>query len=109
MPAITLTEGVAKHIKEALVKRGTPDQLLRVAVRGGGCSGFSYHITYAEKATERDVVFERDGARVVVDPKSLIYLDGTELDWVQTLMQAGYQFKNPQVKSNCGCGESFQV
>ena len=82
---------------------------MRLAVKGGGCSGMSYHITYAEKAGERDAVFERDGARVVVDPKSLIYLDGTELDWVQTLMQSGYRFNNPQVKSSCGCGESFQV
>ncbi len=109
MPAITVTEQAAKHIREALLKRGTPNEALRVAVKGGGCSGFSYHITYVEKPGERDVVFERDGARVVVDPKSLIYLDGTELDWVQTLMQSGYQFNNPQVKSSCGCGESFQV
>ncbi|MBI3073118.1 MAG: iron-sulfur cluster assembly accessory protein [Deltaproteobacteria bacterium] len=109
MPAITVTERAAKHIREALEKRGTPDQVLRVAVKGGGCSGFSYHITYAEKPGVRDAVFERNGVRVVVDPKSLIYLDGTELDWVQTLMQSGYQFNNPQVKASCGCGESFQV
>ena len=79
-------------------------------MRGGGCSGFSYAIEFSdEPPRERDRVFDFDGLRVVVDPKSLFYLRGSVLDWEQTLMHHGFKFQNPNEKSSCGCGESFTV
>jgi iron-sulfur cluster assembly protein len=96
-------------------KRGTMDASLRLGIRGGGCSGFSYVIEFYDGAPHaRDRVFDytaSDGTsvRVVVDPKSLIYLAGTTLEWQQTLMQQGFKFSNPNEKAGCGCGHSFSV
>lgn len=96
-------------------KRGTMDAALRLGIRGGGCSGFSYVIEFHDGAPHaRDRVFDYtagDGTpvRVVVDPKSLIYLAGTTLEWQQTLMQQGFKFTNPNEKAGCGCGHSFSV
>ena len=78
-------------------------------MRGGGCSGVSYAIEFAEKARPRDQLFDFDGLRVVVDPKSLVYLRGSVLDYEIQLMQHGFKFQNPNEKSSCGCGESFSV
>lgn len=106
---VRLTPKAIAMSKSALVKRGTPDAYLRLGVRGGGCSGVSYAIEFSEKARERDHVFEFNGLRVLVDPKSLVYLRGSVLDYEVKLMQHGFKFVNPNEKSACGCGESFQV
>lgn len=106
---ITITESAAREIRKQAEKRGTPDAALRAGIRGGGCTGFSYLFEWADgEPRERDRIFERDGVRVVIDPKSLLYLKGTELDFVRTMMGYGFKFNNPNVKSTCGCGESVQ-
>jgi iron-sulfur cluster assembly protein len=114
-PSITVTQKAVDAIARQMKKRGTMDAALRLGIRGGGCSGFSYVIEFHDGAPHaRDRVFEytaNDGTqvRVVVDPKSLLYLSGTELEWEQTLMQQGFKFRNPNEKSGCGCGHSFSV
>jgi iron-sulfur cluster assembly protein len=108
--AISLTPKAVEMAKKQLAKRGTPDAAIRLGLRGGGCSGFSYVIEFSDDPPrERDRVFEFDGVRVYVDPKSLIYLAGTVLDWEQTLMYQGFKFKNPHEATSCGCGHSFSV
>ena len=107
--AVRLTKKAIEMAKGALVKRGTPDAALRLGVRGGGCSGVSYAIEFSDKVRERDNVFDFDGLKVLVDPKSLVYLRGAVLDYEVKLMQHGFRFVNPNEKSNCGCGESFTV
>jgi len=114
-PGISVSQAAVDVIARQLRKRGTPEASLRVGIRGGGCSGFSYLIEYHDGAPhERDHTVERvatDGSkvRVVVDPKSLLYLNGSELVWEQTLMRQGFKFANPNEKSSCGCGSSFTV
>jgi iron-sulfur cluster assembly protein len=108
--AISVTPKAVEMARKQLAKRGTPGSAIRVGLRGGGCSGFTYVIEYADDAPrERDRVFEYDGVRFFVDPKSLIYLAGTVLDWESTLMRQGFKFKNPQEAAGCGCGHSFSV
>jgi iron-sulfur cluster assembly protein len=106
---VRLTPKAIEMAKKALVKRGTPDGALRLGVRGGGCSGVSYAVEFSDKIRERDNVYDFDGLRVVVDPKSLLYLRGSVLDYAVELMQHGFKFQNPNEKSSCGCGESFSV
>ena len=112
---VTVSQVAVDVIASQMRKRGTPDASLRVGIRGGGCSGFSYMIEYHDGPPhERDHVVERvatDGSRVrlVVDPKSLLYLNGSELVWEETLMHRGFRFANPNEKSSCGCGSSFTV
>lgn len=107
--AITVTSSAAQKIKEQLGRRAqsTPTSGLRIGVRGGGCSGLTYVIEFADQPRAHDRVIEQDGVKVYVDPKSAIYLDGTELDYEMKLLQQGFKFKNPKAKSACGCGESF--
>jgi iron-sulfur cluster assembly protein len=106
---VRLTPKAISMAKSALVKRGTPSAYLRLGVRGGGCSGVSYAIEFSDKVRDRDNVFDFDGLRVIVDPKSLVYLRGAVLDYEVTLMQHGFKFVNPNEKSSCGCGESFSI
>ena len=106
---INVTPKAIAKAREAFAKRGTPNALLRLGVKGGGCSGFSYVIEFCDEARSRDRVFDFDGVMVVVDPKSLIFLNGTTLDYEVKLMQHGFKFVNPNEKSGCGCGESFTV
>ncbi|MDD9943805.1 MAG: iron-sulfur cluster assembly accessory protein [Myxococcales bacterium] len=106
---VYLTRKAIEMAKKALIKRGTPDASLRLGVRGGGCSGVQYAIEFADKIRARDNQYDFDGLRVIVDPKSLVYLRGSVLDYEIELMQHGFRFKNPNEKSNCGCGESFTV
>ncbi len=106
---VVLTDSAVTRLKALLEERKTPNAGLRIAVRGGGCSGLSYAMEWAEAAKERDKVFERDGVRVFVDPKSFLYLMGTELVFEQSLMASGFKLNNPQAKTSCGCGESFTV
>src|SRR6266536_1808995 len=106
--AISLTPKAIEMAKKQLAKRGTPEAAIRLGLRGGGCSGFTYVIEFADGAPrERDRVFDFDGVRIYVDPKSLIYLADTTLDWEQTLMHQGFKFKNPRETQTCGCGHSF--
>jgi len=106
---IEITPKAVDMAKKALLKRGTPEAALRVGVRGGGCSGASYVIEFADKIRSRDLVFEFDGLKVVTDPKSLIYLRGSILDYEVKLMQHGFKFLNPNERAACGCGTSFGI
>jgi iron-sulfur cluster assembly protein len=114
-PSISVTTGAANAIQKQIQKRGVPDTSLRLGIRGGGCSGFSYAIEFHDGPPRaRDRVFDvptTDGktVRVVVDPKSLVYLAGMTLDWEQTLVRQGFKFVNPNEKTSCGCGHSFTV
>ena len=104
-----ISDGAAARIKVLLAQRNTPAAGLRVAVRGGGCSGLAYVIEWAEASKERDKIFEKNGIRVFVDPKSYLYLMGSELRYEESLMASGFKLENPNVKAACGCGESFSV
>ena len=106
---IEISETAAARIRAMSAEKKTPRGGLRLGVKGGGCSGLSYLVDWAAEPSRLDQVFERDGARVFVDPKSALFLAGTVVDWQQTLMQTGFVFRNPNVKSACGCGESFSV
>jgi len=119
LPAKKAGVGISPQAVDAIArqmrKRGTPDASLRLGIRGGGCSGFTYVIEFHDgDPRARDRVFDHvasDGTkvRVVVDPKSLVYLNGTVLEWEQTLMRQGFKFANPNEKTGCGCGTSFSV
>ena len=106
--AVTLTEKAADHVQSFLAKRGKGVGL-RVGVRTSGCSGMAYKLEFADGVDANDVQFESHGVRVVVDPKSLPYVDGTELDYTREGLNEGFKFNNPNVKDECGCGESFNV
>lgn len=105
---ITLTENAARHVVDHLSKRGKGVGL-RVGVRTTGCSGLAYKLEYADDVRPEDHRFESRGVTVVVDPKSLPYVDGTELDFAREGLNEGFKFNNPNVKDECGCGESFNV
>jgi iron-sulfur cluster assembly protein len=106
--SITLTENAAQRVKGFLAKRGKGEGL-RLGVRSSGCSGKAYVIEYADAIQPEDRVFESHGVKVIVDAKSLIYLDGTEVDFSKEGLTEGFKFNNPNVKDSCGCGESFNV
>jgi iron-sulfur cluster assembly protein len=106
--AISLTPAAASHIEKYLARRGKGIGL-RLGVKTTGCSGLAYKLEYADDLQPEDVVFESNGIRVMVDPKSLAYIDGTELDFARDGLNEGFKFNNPNVQSECGCGESFQV
>ena len=105
---ITLTENAAKHVQAHLAKRGKGVGL-RVGVRTSGCSGLAYKLEYADVVHPEDLQFESHGVKLVVDPKSLQYIDGTVLDYTREGLNEGFKFQNPNVKDECGCGESFNV
>ncbi len=106
--AITLTDAAADRVKTFMDNRGKGVGL-RLAVRTTGCSGMAYVLEFADELDEGDVVFEDNDVTVIIDPKSLVYLDGTELDFGKEGLNEGFKFKNPNVKDECGCGESFTV
>src|SRR6187402_318934 len=107
---IHVSEQAVVFAREKLAQRGTPDAAVRLGIKGGGCSGFSYVIQYEDTPPkERDTVYEAGGVRFYVDKKSFVYLAGSVLDYEQTLMFQGFKFKNPQEASSCGCGHSFTV
>ena len=101
---VTLSNNAVTKIKQLTAEK--PEAGLRVKVVGGGCSGLQYRMEL-DSAHDRDKVFERDGARLIVDKKSFLYLNGSELDYAEELMSAGFRLVNPNVKRSCGCGESF--
>ena len=106
--AITVTQAAADHIKNYLAKRGSGSGL-RLGVKTSGCSGLASVLEVCDEIQADDVLFEQRDVKVVVDPKSLVYLDGTELDYVREGLNEGFKFQNPNEKNTCGCGESFQV
>jgi iron-sulfur cluster assembly protein len=105
---ITLTEQAAERVRLFMQKRGKGEGL-RLGVRTSGCSGMAYVVEYADHIEPEDLVYESHGVKVIVNPKSLIYLDGTELDYTREGLNEGFKFNNPNVKDSCGCGESFNV
>ncbi|MDO4695049.1 MAG: iron-sulfur cluster assembly protein IscA [Eikenella sp.] len=105
---ITLTEKAANHIRNFLTKRGK-GKGIRLGVKTSGCSGMAYTLEFVDEIQPEDLVFEGYGVKVFVDPKSHVYLDGTELDYTKEGLQEGFKFQNPNVKNECGCGESFHV
>ena len=108
-PIVTMTARATDKLKEVLEKQGRTDLALRVYVTPGGCSGFSYGMTFAEGQEEDDTVVNQDGVRVVVDPMSAMYLRGSEIDFVDALMGGGFALRNPNAVSSCGCGQSFKT
>jgi iron-sulfur cluster assembly protein len=106
--AISLTEPAAKHIKNQLNARGKGEGI-KVGVRTTGCSGMAYVLEFVDEISQEDQMFEGFGAKIFIDPKSLVYIDGTQLDYVKDGLNEGLEFNNPNVTGECGCGESFQV
>ena len=106
--SISLTEKAARHVARYIERRGKGEGL-RFGVRTTGCSGLAYKLEYVDEANPEDEVFESHGIKVYVDPKSLPYIDGTELDFAREGLNEGFRFNNPNVKDECGCGESFRV
>ena len=106
--AITLTESAAKHVSRFIEKRGKGVGL-KLGVKTTGCSGMAYKLEFADTPAPEDKLFESHGVKVFVDPKSLPYIDGTELDFVREGLNEGFRFNNPNMKSECGCGESFNI
>ena len=106
--AVTLSERAAQHVANFLAKRGKGVGI-RLGVRTSGCSGMAYKLEFADEAPEGDEVFVSHGVTVFVDPKSLPYIDGTELDFVREGLNEGFKFHNPREKDRCGCGESFRI
>ncbi len=106
--AISLTDSAAERVRSHLDKRGT-GLGLRLGVTQTGCSGYSYVINYADEIDGSDVVFEDKGVKVVIDPEALQLIDGTEVDFVKNGLNEAFSFRNPNIKGECGCGESFNV
>ena len=104
---ISLTESAATKIKTMLESRD--DIGIRPGVQGGGCSGFSYKLEFVKQEQDKDRIIEDKGVKIYIDPKSYLYLMGTEIDYIDDLSQAGFKFVNPNAKRTCGCGESFSV
>ena len=106
---IQLTETATTKVKEIMTQQNPAPAVLRVAVVGGGCSGFSYHMAFDNQENPTDNIYDFDGIKVAVDQMSEMYLDGVQIDYIETLEGAGFKFNNPNVKSTCGCGSSFSV
>ena len=106
--AVSLSESAARHVSNFIAKRGKGFGI-RLGVKTSGCSGMAYKLEFVDNTEAEDLVFESHGVRVVIDPKSLAYLEGTELDFVREGLNEGFKFNNPNVKDQCGCGESFNV
>ena len=106
---ISLTPNAVSKVKEIMAQQNPTPAGLRVGVVGGGCSGFSYSMSFENSAGMMDKVFDMEGLKVFVDATSVMYLDGCRVDYVETLEGAGFKFENPNVKSTCGCGSSFSV
>lgn len=105
---VTVTEAAAKHVNKYLARRGKGVGV-RLGVKTTGCSGLAYKLEYADEVAPEDVVFEDRGIKILVDPKSMPYIDGTELDFVREGLNEGFKFNNPNERDRCGCGESFRV
>ena len=106
--SITITPAAASHVQRSLVRRGK-GLGVRLGIKTTGCSGLAYKIEYVDEVSPEDQVIDVHGLKVVIDPKSLAYLDGTELDYVREGLNEGFRFTNPNERDRCGCGESFRV
>src|SRR3954464_5764297 len=106
---IKLTANAAKKVSSLLTRQGRPNGVLRVAIMGGGCSGLQYKMDLQDAPANRDILVESSGIKVVVDPKSALYVTGSELDYVDALQDGGFKVKNPNAASSCSCGESFSA
>ena len=106
--AITMTESAARHVQRSMEGRGKGAGI-RLGVRTTGCSGLAYVLEFVDELAAEDQVFESFGVKLIIDPKSLVYLDGTELDFSREGLNEGFKFNNPNVRGECGCGESFNV
>ncbi|MCP3867472.1 MAG: iron-sulfur cluster assembly protein IscA [Gammaproteobacteria bacterium] len=105
---VTLTEAAANHVLQYLEGRGKGVGI-RLGVRTSGCSGMAYVLEFADESSDEDLIFEEHGVKVLVDPKSMLYLEGTELDYTREGLNEGFKFNNPNAKDACGCGESFNI
>ena len=105
---VTVTEAAARHVNRYLTKRGKGVGV-RLGVKTTGCSGLAYTLEYVDELAPEDIVFEGHGVKVLVDPKSLAYIDGTQLDFTREGLNEGFKFNNPNERDKCGCGESFRV
>ncbi|MBS0304472.1 MAG: iron-sulfur cluster assembly protein IscA [Proteobacteria bacterium] len=106
--SVTLTENAARHVSSFIGRRGKGIGV-RLAVKPSGCSGLSYKLDFADEVAAGDLVFEQRGVKVLVDPRSLPFVEGTEIDFVREGLNEGFRFSNPLEKDRCGCGESFRV
>ena len=106
--AVTLSEAAARHVSRYIAKRGKGVGV-RLGVKTTGCSGLAYKLAFTDEVAPEDVVFEASGVKILVDPKSLPYIDGTELDFVREGLNEGFKFNNPNERDRCGCGESFRI
>ncbi len=106
---IQLTETASTKVREIMQQQNPSPTALRVAVVGGGCSGFSYHMAFDNAENPSDNVYDFEGLKVLVDQMSEMYLDGVQIDYIESIEGAGFKFNNPNVKSTCGCGSSFSV
>jgi iron-sulfur cluster assembly protein len=107
--ALTITDTAAARIQAMLAARGKPAAGVRVGIRTRGCSGLAYTIEYADEVAAQDEVVEEKGVRVLIDPKAVLFLLGTQMDFVEEKFKSGFTFTNPNEKGRCGCGESFHV
>ena len=105
---IHLTENAAQHVASYIAGRGKGEGI-RLGVKTSGCSGLAYVLEFVDETNAHDQIFEQHGVKVFVDPKSLVYLDGVEMDYVKNGLNEGFEFRNPNLKGECGCGESFTV
>jgi iron-sulfur cluster assembly protein len=108
-PIMTISAAAVARIKALLAKREVESDAIRISVRSGGCSGLSYEIEFAKDPEAGDETIERDGVRVFIDGRSVMFLVGTEMDYVEEMLQSGFRFRNPNERGRCGCGESFHV
>ena len=106
---LSLTDAAAERVKALLARRGKPSVGVRVGIRTKGCSGLSYTIEYADEKGKFDEVVEQKGVTVLIDPKAVMFLIGTQMDYVEEKLKSGFTFVNPNEKARCGCGESFHV
>jgi iron-sulfur cluster assembly accessory protein len=106
---VKLTASAARKVSTLLIRQGRPGGVLRVAVVGGGCSGLQYKMDLQDGPASRDILVESGGVRVVVDPKSALYVTGSELDYIEALSDGGFKVKNPNAATSCSCGESFSA
>jgi iron-sulfur cluster assembly protein len=108
-PIFTLTDAAARRVQEMLAARGKPSAGIRVSTRQKGCHGLAYTLEFADVKEEQDEVVESHGLSIFIDPKALLFVIGTEMDYVDEKLQSGFVFRNPNEKGRCGCGESFHV
>lgn len=106
---INITEGALSHVKKLLDNRGKPSYGLRIGVKSGGCSGLTYEVSYADEKGKYDEELQKDGIKILIDPKAIMYILGTEMDYAETDFKSGFVFNNPNEKGKCGCGKSFNI